>query len=115
MTELIRALFGPLLWAFHSSLLYAIHTGLCLVKIPISTRAHAMLAASALLTFGVLVLLAWLFSANLRIAFRQQRQTEQKNSAFLAEASLMLVVLSVAGVIWAGAAAGLIDACKPLR
>lgn len=108
-------LLGPLLWAVHFALLYAIHTGLCLMVVRRSDRADAMLAASALLTIGVLALLAWLFVAGWRRAFLQRKQTERIDGAFLDEASLLLVVLSGAGVVWAGAAAGLIDACKPLR
>jgi hypothetical protein len=106
---LFRTLFGPLLWAVHFSLLYLLHTALCVVDLRISDPAGAMLVSSVLLTVGAVALLAWFFVRRWRSA------SLESANAFLDEASLLLIVLSVAGVVWAGAAAGLIEACAPLR
>lgn len=109
MSALFRTLFGPLLWAVHFSLLYMIHTALCVTGLRVGDPAGAMLASSALLTVGALALLAWFFVARWRTA------SIQPANALLDEASLLLVALSAAGVVWAGAAAGFIHACEPLR
>ncbi|WP_457798273.1 hypothetical protein [Methylocystis sp. S23] len=112
---LFRALFGPILWAVHFSLLYAIHTVLCVIDIRPPDRAGATLAASTLLTIGALALLAGFFVARWRSASRQRSQAERIAETFLDDMSTLLIVLSAGGVLWAGAAAGFINACEPLR
>jgi hypothetical protein len=106
---LFRTLFGPLLWAVHFSLLYLLHTAFCVMDVRIGDPAGVMLASSVFLTVGAVALLAWFF------VLRWRSASLQPAKAFLDEASLLLVVLSAAGVVWAGAAAGFIRACAPLR
>lgn len=106
---LFRTLFGPLLWAVHFSLLYLLHTAFCVMGVRIGDPAGAMLLSSLLLTLGAVALLAWFF------VLRWRSRAVQLANAFLDEASLLLIVLSAAGVVWAGAAAGFIEACAPLR
>lgn len=110
---LFRTLFGPILWAIHFSLLYAIHTMLCVIDTRGSDLAPTMLVASTLLTIGALAVLSGFFIARWRGALRFQ--SERIAQAFLDDVSILLIVLSAGGVVWAGAAAGFIDACEPLR
>jgi hypothetical protein len=112
---LFRTLFGPILWAIHFSLLYAIHTMLCVIDTRGSDVAPTMLVASTLLTIGALAVLSGFFIARWRGACLQRFQSERIAQAFLDDVSMLLIVLSAGGVVWAGAAAGFIDACEPLR
>lgn len=100
-----RALFGPIVWAAHFTLLYAIHTALCVYG-----AGAAMGLASAALTIGALVAL-WLYF----LRRRDHATTAAAPDRFLDRLSMLLILLSAGGVTWAGAASALIEPCAQLR
>lgn len=102
---LFRALFGPILWALHFSLLYAVHTALCVFG-----TGAAMPAASAALTIAALAACGLFF-----LVLRRDAATARAAEAFLDRLSMLLILLSAAGVVWAGAASGFIEACAQMR
>lgn len=105
IVTLFRALFGPIVWAAHFSLIYAVHTALCVFQTGDAVRAASLaLTVAALAAFG-------LFFAVLRRAEATALEPER----FLDRLAMLLIVLSAAGVIWTGAAAAFIAPCAQLR
>ena len=100
--SLFRALFGPIVWAAHFSLIYAIHTALCVFG-----AGDAMPAASAALTIAALAAFGLFF---LRLRTHVATGAER----FIDQLAMLLIILSAAGVIWAGAASAWIEPCTQL-
>lgn len=96
---LFRALFGPIVWAAHFSLLYALHTSLCVLG-----AGGAMQAVGVALTIAALAAFGLFF-----VWLRNPASTEAER--FLDRLSFLLIILSAVGVTWAGAAAAFIAPC----
>lgn len=110
---------GPLVWAGHLMLVYAPQSALCAFRITgaaiagpgtISVIVLAMTALSAV----ALVLALWLPTSTARL-FHAARFLEGENGPFMISVMRLLTALSLAGVLWAGATALLLEPCPQLR
>lgn len=106
-------LFGPLLWAIHFTALYALHTLLCTADA--SSEQLTILVASTVLTIGALAMLAGAFVIFRGRARAPASDAREPSRILLNDIAGSLTVVSAAGVLWAGAAASLIDPCSALR
>ncbi len=112
-------LIGPLLWAGHLFLVYALQAVLCAFRITGTAVVDPLLieAAVAALTLAV--------AAALLLALWRPRRTagllraagllDGENGAFMVSVMRLLAALSLAGVAWAGATVLLLEACPQLR
>ncbi|HEX2139336.1 MAG TPA: hypothetical protein VHG33_06460 [Woeseiaceae bacterium] len=116
---LLYLLAGPLVWAGHLFLVYATQAALCAFRItgafaveplliPVSIAVLTVLAAAAL------VLALWRPKAIAHLV-RAGRFLDGENGEFMISVMQLLAGLSLAGVIWAGATALLLDPCPQLR
>lgn len=112
-------LIGPMVWALHLLLVYTPQAMLCAFRItgvapiePLLIRAAvgAVSVAAAAALLAVLVR-----PRSIARPFRVGRVLEGDNGRFIVAVMRLLSGLSLAGVVWAGAAALVLDACAQLR
>ncbi|MAW82104.1 MAG: hypothetical protein CMI63_17845 [Parvularcula sp.] len=110
----LYSLFGPLLWTLHFALVYGGQHVACAA--PVS-------AASAWITGGIIAatiiiaipLSVASFRADVLAKLFALSDSNVDTSRFLVRAMRLLSLLSLFGVIWAGAAAAFLPACPALR
>jgi hypothetical protein len=104
------SLFGLLVWALHLAVSYGAHHVVCQVGSD-GSPAVMIVAAATVIAVAVLTIAAlkpeWLASV-----LRAPGRTDPLRP-FLDSIMRWLVVLSLAGIVWSGAALGFIDACGP--
>lgn len=111
-------LLGPLIWAGYFLLVYGAHSTVCAV----GTSVHSMFSppyvallvgAFTIMTLAVLLLAMWRpgWAAHLL----RYDADDHDNQVFSIRIMRLLSFLSLAGVIWAGAAFVALDFCDPLR
>jgi hypothetical protein len=104
---------GPMLWAGHFFLVYGTHAGLC------GHGAAGDGAATALVfTATAVVLLAQLailLNPERVGTWLRFRSAERRNARFVTAVSRWLAGLAMLGVVWAGAAAAILEPCSQLR
>jgi hypothetical protein len=116
---LLYLLVGPLVWSGHLLFVYAPQSALCAFRITGAVTVEPLLiavfvtAATALAAI-VLALVLWRPRATARL-FRAGRFLDGENGRFMISVMQLLAVLSLAGVLWAGATALLLDPCPQLR
>jgi hypothetical protein len=96
-------LIGPLLWSLHFSVVYGAHAMLCARGFSGPTTALLVVAA----TIAALLALAWVFPRNSTDVGSTER--------FERRVMTLLIVLSMVGVAWSGAATIFVRGCLPLR
>lgn len=116
---LLYLLAGPLVWAGHLFFVYAPQSALCAFRITGAATVEPLLilvyiAAATALAATVLVLALWRPRVTARL-FRAGRFLDGENGRFMISVMQLLAVLSLAGVLWAGATALLLDPCPQLR
>ena len=118
-SALLYLLAGPLVWAAHLFLVYAPQSALCAFRITRPVTIEPLLitvyvAAVTALAAAVLVLALWRPGTTASL-FRARRFLDGENGQFMISVMRLLSVLSLAGVLWAGATALLLDPCPQLR
>lgn len=116
---LLYLLSGPLVWAGHLFLVYAPQSVLCASRITGITDVdtlliRAVVGVATVLSAAALVL-ALRLPRNLARLLRAAAFLEGENSQFMISVMRLLAALSLAGVLWAGAAALFLDPCLQLR
>lgn len=108
-------LLGPILWAAHFALIYGMQSSLC----RLAGTEHGNSAAApvvAVTTLLVLLLLAAvLLAPGAASRILHAAPWPDATQRFCDRIMALLAVLSLFGVIWAGATAILLPACPPLR
>jgi hypothetical protein len=110
-------LFGPILWAGHLFLVYAFQSATCAITGVTATMSRAAVAAPViLLTLAVAAFLAlalWRFRS---FAWLLPDETHNfRNQRFSTQVGRLLILLSLVGVVWTGAAALFLDPCGQIR
>ncbi|MBA3449461.1 MAG: hypothetical protein H0T56_18015 [Pseudaminobacter sp.] len=107
-------LVGPIIWACHLFLTYGPQAALCAFRAVdpffISTLVGVVTALSAA---ALAVVLLW--PVRTSRVFRAGGFLEGENRSFMISAMRLLAGLSLAGVLWAGAVAFILDPCGQLR
>ena len=103
------SLFGPLIWALHLALVYGVHHVACRTGGSETTIAGFILAATVAAS---LVLVAAALRPAWLATLLRAPPGDDPLRPFLDAVMRWLVVLSVAGIVWAGAATGFIGACN---
>lgn len=118
-SALVYLLAGPLVWAGHLFLVYASQSVLCAFRItgvasvdPVAILA--VVAAVTVLAAAALLLMIWRPRDTARF-LRAAGFLDGANGAFMMSVMRLLSTLALAGVLWAGAAVLLLQACPQLR
>ena len=116
---LVFLLAGPLLWAGHLFLVYALQSMLCAFRITGTASVEPLVIEI------VIVLLTLAVAGALLLSIRQPQVTARvlraaglldgENGAFMISVMRLLSALSLAGVLWAGASVLLLETCPQLR
>ena len=116
---LLWLLTGPLVWSAHLLLVYGPQAALCAFRLtgiagidPLLVRG-LVLAVTVLAALALVLALRW--PARAARTLRAGSFLEGDNGAFLIAVMRLLAVLSLAGVLWAGAVALPLPACPQLR
>lgn len=116
---LLYLLFGPLIWAAHMFLVYALQSALCAFRITGLTNVSPLLIQAVVGVVTALaaaaLVLALARTQNSARWFRAADFLEGKNGPFMIGVMRLLAVLSLTGVLWAGAAVLLLQPCAQLR
>jgi hypothetical protein len=112
---LFYVLLGPIVWAFHLTLVYGGHTILCAPGAS-SDRALASGVVS-LVIIATVAALAILIGAIVAAVFGQYRRNHRGSASMLFRdrAMIALALLSGVGVAWVGASALMVEPCQMLR
>ena len=108
LTDVLRWLAGPIIWAAHLLIVYASESILCTRGGGADGHFILVLLASAAALAGLLaiVIRGW--------RGQPARATENLNgSAFMDKAAIMLGMLSLIAVLWSAVPALVISACSP--
>lgn len=97
---------GPILWSLHLTLVYGTHTLICALGTPAAASATVIAATVAVAAAIVLVILSQRRVGRLFGLGEGSGQHRTYDSI-----ARILGVLSLAGVIWVGAAAAVLDSC----
>jgi NO-binding membrane sensor protein with MHYT domain len=101
---LLALLAGPLVWALHFSVVYGAHAILCAREFPKPVAVWSVLIATVV---AVAALVA--------IGMRSVPAETASEQGFRRSVSALLLVLSMVGVVWAGATVAFVPVCEPLR
>lgn len=110
---------GPLIWAGHLFLVYAPQSALCAFRVTRFAAVDPLLirilvGAVTAIAATALVLALCLPEKSARL-LRADGFLEGENGPFMIRVMRLLAALSLAGVLWAGAAALLADPCAQFR
>lgn len=116
---LLYLLYGPLIWAGHLFLVYVPQSLLCAFRITAFARFESWLiqtviGVATLFAAAALGLALWRPQSSARF-FRATAFLDGENGPFMLHVMRLLAVLSLAGVLWAGATALLLQPCPQLR
>jgi hypothetical protein len=111
-SAILFLLTGPILWAGHLTLVYALQSVTCAIgAFQSAATIIPAFVASATLVAAMLILVAiWLPGRLTR--YRSGRGESQ---TFLNSVARLLSILSLTGVLWTGSAAFALEACSQLR
>jgi hypothetical protein len=116
---LLYLMAGPLLWGVHLLVVYGMQSALCAYRLTGIAQLDPLLVRALVVAVTVLVALALGFAAwRPRTTARLLRAAvflDGENGPFMTAVMRLLVLLSLAGVLWAGAGALLLEACPQLR
>lgn len=108
-------LLGPILWSAHFAVIYGAQSSLCRVAGP-ERGSTAVVTTVAVATLLVLVLLtAVLLRPPAVSRFLRAAPWPEATQRFCDRIMVLQSMLSLFGVIWAGATLILLPACPPLR
>ena len=115
---ILYMLAGPLIWAAHLFLVYGPQSALCAFRVTGVAQVDVWLVSAftavvSLLAVVPLIWLLWRPKESARL-FRADAFLDDDN-AFQPVVMRVLAALSLAGVIWVGAAVLMLDACAQLR
>lgn len=106
-------LIGPLVWAAHLGIIYGVQHVAC--SEPVSLAPAWIVAAIIAATFAAAAPLLFAVIAPRRFARLWSLNPGGDVMRFLFGTMRILSLLSLLGILWAGAAAGFIATCPPLR
>lgn len=116
---LFYLLCGPLTWAGHLFLVYALQSMLCAFRLTGVASAGPLLIEGVVVAVTLLaalaLVLAILFPHGTARSLRAAGFLRGENGAFMVLVMRLLAALSLAGVLWAGAAVLLLPPCGQLR
>lgn len=101
-------LFGPLIWSLHLGVVYVVHEMACHGAAQ-SSRSIAAFVLSATVLATAALIAAWLTPK--RLAALLRFPTHDVPMQFLTPVMRWLVILSICGIVWAGAGALLVASC----
>jgi hypothetical protein len=112
-------LIGPIIWSAHLLATYGPQSALCAWRVTGEAAvqpwlASAIVGAVTVLSLVSLLLTLWRPVATARL-FRAASCLEGDQKSFLLFLMRLLAALSLAGVVWAGATALILDPCAQLR
>ena len=112
-------LVGPIIWSAHLLAAYGPQSALCALRVTGESAAQpwlvsATVGAVTVLSLVFLLLTLWRPVATARL-FRAAGFLEGDQKSFLLFVMRLLATLSLAGVVWAGATALILDPCAQLR
>jgi hypothetical protein len=115
-SAVLFVLAGPLLWAGHLFLVYGVHSVTCAVGSRWIVPSALIQSSVIPITLGAMALLvlALRFPGCVARVLRYER-TDRHSWTFFVRVARLLSLLSLMGVIWAGAAVFVLDACRSLR
>jgi hypothetical protein len=116
---LIFLLAGPLLWAGHLFLVYALQSVLCAFRITGTASVgplviEIVIVLLTLAAAGAQLLSIWQPQGTARV-LRAAGFLQGENGAFMVSVMRLLSALSLAGVLWAGATVLFLETCPQLR
>lgn len=116
---LLYLLTGPVVWAGHLFLVYAPQSALCAFRVTGVARVDPLLIEILVgivtaLAAAALLAAIWL-PRNTARRLRAAEYLQGENGAFMIAVMRLLAALSLCGVLWAGAAVLLLEACPQFR
>lgn len=116
---ILYVLVGPIIWSAHLLAVYGPQSALCAFRLTgemiVQTWiVSAGVGAVTVLSVAALLFVLWRPRQTARL-FRAAGFLQGDQETFLVNVTRLLAVLSLAGVIWAGAAPLIVDPCGQLR
>lgn len=107
---------GPILWAGHLFLVYAVQSATCAIASRWVGASQLIQASVVLATLAATMLLLLLLCFPRRVARLLRYETDDRHSqVFSLRVARLLNLLALMGVIWTASGALLLDTCSPLR